>query len=133
MGLLNEHNETNIHLAELYGIAADNWHIAGNEVGPGTNEIAFIKQDLAYVDELSMVTPTPPWPHDPTPLAVVGEMAVLSLTGAGAKASETLATFSDGTAALYRQRHGRGSAVVCAFHLVRETRPSKHNIYYIDC
>ena len=44
--LLTETNQTNNALANAYGI--EEHSVFGREVGPGTAEIAYIKQDLAY-------------------------------------------------------------------------------------
>ena len=44
MALLNETNQTNLALAGLYGI--DGYSVL-REAGPGTQEISYIKQDLA--------------------------------------------------------------------------------------
>jgi hypothetical protein len=56
MGLLNETNQTNRALADVYGIRSH--AVVGTEAGVGTNEIVFIKQDLAYVDVLTTAAVT---------------------------------------------------------------------------
>jgi hypothetical protein len=44
MGLLNEFNETNAGLAELYGISHPYAILGTGEAGPGSGEISFVKQ-----------------------------------------------------------------------------------------
>ena len=98
-------------LATLYGIQSHG--IFGNEAGPGTQEVSFVKQDLQYVSPLGTVTAAG---AKQAPMLALGETAVLGLAQKPA-AADTLATFSDGSPALFRRSHGDGTAIVCAFHL----------------
>ena len=118
MGMLNQFNDTSTALAQLYGIKHQ--AVFGTEVGPGTSEISFVKQDLQYVPVLDTATPTAsfaaPDAAQNTTMLVLGEKAVLSLASPPSGA-DTLARFSDGSPAMFRRSHGQGAAIVVAFHL----------------
>ena len=118
MGLLNETNQTNHALANVFGI---NSHaVSGTEAGVGTNEIVYIKQDLAFVDILTTATVSSQVLLTDTtdePMPVLGEMALLELTSPGPTKAETLATFKDGSPAMFARKRGQGTAVAVAFHL----------------
>ena len=119
MGMLNQFNDTSTALAQLYGIKHQ--AVFGTEVGPGTSEISFVKQDLQYAPVLDTATPTASFESSDgeaqnTTMLVLGEKAVLSLASPPSGA-DTLARFSDGSPALFRRSHGEGAAIVAAFHL----------------
>lgn len=123
MGMLNEFNESNTDLAALYAIEAAPFAILGShQAGPGSGEISFVKQDLQYAEPLDTVTvaaataATANSPDGGSPLLALGEKAVLQFA-AKPSAADTFARFKDHSPALYRQPHGKGAAVVAAFHL----------------
>ena len=120
-GMLNEFNQTNTALAALYGFGPhDPFAILGShQAGPGSGEISFVKQDLQYAKPLDTVTVAAAAASNADsgpPLLALGEKAVLKLA-ATPSTSETLANFKDHSPALYRKAHGKGTAVVAAFHL----------------
>ena len=117
LGMLNEFNQTNTELASLYGIEEPFGIIGSHQAGPGTGEISFVKQDLQYAETLDTVTvaAAATSADGDTPLLALGEKAVLKLA---AKPSATVfARFKDHSPALYRKPHGKGAAIVAAFHL----------------
>ena len=117
LALLNETNRTNFALASLYGI--EEHRVFGREVGPGTQEISYIKQDLAYAKVLDTVTMHTGGNSEQ--MLVVGEKAMLKLSATtaspdgGFAVTSVLATFSDGSPALYTKQHGEGAVFVAAF------------------
>jgi hypothetical protein len=112
LALLNETNQTNVVLGSLYGI--EEHEVYGREVGPGTQEISYIKQDLAYARVLDTVTV-----HggSGSPMLVVGEKAILKLRdgSTGGPTNTVLAEFGDGSPALFSRPHGQGKVFVAAF------------------
>lgn len=114
MALLNETNQTNLVLAGLFGI--EQYSVFGREAGPGTQEISYIKQDLAYAKVLDRVTIVPDSEAvgvaTAEELLVVGEKAILTPDNSS---RSTLGHFSDGSAALYSKVHGQGKVFVAAF------------------
>jgi hypothetical protein len=118
LGLLNETNQTSPALAALLGVTSH--AVYGRGVGPGTEEISYIKQDLAFATVLDRVSVAPGLDlgaEAPAAagLAVVGEKAILALDAAPAA---VLATFADHSPAVYRPESAsglQGSVVVAAF------------------
>jgi peptidoglycan hydrolase-like protein with peptidoglycan-binding domain len=131
-GLLNETNQTNPVLAKLFGIKSH--AVYGRGVGPGSSEISYIKQDLAFAEVLDTVTMTTTMSmqdsEGASALSVVGEKAILELDGTtqtsrhsgspdavldDVSVPNVLATFGDKSPAVYKTTHGVGAAIVSAF------------------
>ena len=116
-GLLNEYNQTNVHMQALLGVSQSGVWRGLQDSFNGTVDL--IKQDLQFVSTLDTVTLTAPVAEE---LALSGSN--LSMACKGAKsvfevssnaAASVIATFSDGSPAAIRTPVARGSSYYLGF------------------
>ena len=105
-GRKNEFNVTNAAMSQLLGKPAS--------LFTGTrglnNTIDYLKQDLPWAEQLDTVT----LKGSATPLEVFGEKETLHVTATDG--ATVLGTYSDGSPAAIRRKHGEGAVIKCGFH-----------------
>ena len=101
-GMFDEYNQPNAVLRELLGVEQTSLE----ETGP---QIDYIKQDLAFVEPINMVTWKRGGKSESIPVFCVRSVVKVS------SGTETLATFSDNSPAVTKRSVGKGQVNYCGF------------------
>lgn len=104
-GLRNEFNATNAAAAALLGVQESGlW--TGTRFSRHNASIHYAKQDLAFAEELDVVTVLANLHHDAVTMPVLGHKSIFTVSGA----PNVTSVFADGSPAVVETRRGKGTA-----------------------